>query len=450
LILKLSCEFTKNENYYGFVFLSFLFLSTHDGSTPLVRPIIPTTQPTKMGSNVSVSFDDSPATRKRRAPARSVNSSPSKTEPEVSPICLIPPTICKFHEETLDVDYIDSKGLLAKRVLDDFLPPVPEYAFGLTTTPQLKSDAKCALPGDPMLKFSLGASRPTHLPSSDAVGQFGIVAPWKDQGLQLGLNLDLPRNAAPRAKLSLENVRNEDISNVLVLQPSQKDSKLRNRLNIGSNRRWLSGGVVCNVFGDAPVDPIKSFKFGLWGQIRPSPNFTLGAQVGQKDIDIVASIHDPSPERPNFDLTLRHNVRGNMTELSYFQRYVLRRRVGNVFEDPHVTHIANNIDFAAKVNFDAHHWFGQVATGFQLTRNHMVKAKITNSVAQAAYIFRSWSTGLEVSAQTQYDFTSGRQTHGIGIYFRSQDPKVTYEHVSGVFEKSPEIKYAHEPAPEIV
>jgi len=145
--------------------------------------------------------------------------------------------------------------------------------------------------------------------------------------------------------------------------------------------------------------------------------------IGKADLALTIRTTNTSnvEDRPPFEITALIRQMGQSFTFSYFQHFVVRRRIYNPFEEKHVKQIVNYIDVGTIVDVqDDGHTNLSIAASWQLNKNHMIKAKVDNRRASLAYVFKSWfHPALSLSIAGKYDYATMRPSLGFILNLQS-------------------------------
>lgn len=162
--------------------------------------------------------------------------------------------------------------------------------------------------------------------------------------------------------------------------------------------------------------------FGARASLQP-------AKATVENVDLAVAIFDPTSahmDKPSFEIAAIANDLGKSFSLSYFQHFVLRRKIYNPLEEAHVTHIVNYVDVGTKVSVvrGAGARMG-VAASWQLNKNHMFKAKVDNHRASLAWVFKNWTyPSFALSTCGKYDFKTGQPSVGATLSIQSMSQRL--------------------------
>jgi hypothetical protein len=158
-------------------------------------------------------------------------------------------------------------------------------------------------------------------------------------------------------------------------------------------------------------------KFTSWMSLE-FPAIMLGARANitpsnrakpVENVDLALAFFDPTSahmDKPSFEIAAVAKDLGKSFSLSYFQHFVLRRKIYNPLEENHITHIVNYVDVGTKVSVDQQRNATMgVAASWQLNKNHMMKAKVDNHRLTLAWVFKNWTyPSFALSLCTKYDW----------------------------------------------
>lgn len=288
-----------------------------------------------------------------------------------------------------------------------------------------------------------------------AIGMLALEARWKNQ-VRAMVSMEGSDNAQPKVYFGIGRENLKGTSFFASFDPRRTIARCDFGLTHAHPLGTLGASASINSRQDLP-------KLGAWAAVRPIPEISLGANFhmdptpeGQyiADADFAVNIRDPNAviyDRPAYEITLVAKNRGAAYHLSYFQHFVTRRQIRNPIEDKHVTHITNYVDVGSEVIVEQDSLKFAIGSSWQLNKNNLIKARLSQNGAQVGYVFKTWANpSFVLSLNSGLNFKTGRPMYGIGVTCEAAIGQPEFERAGVNYEEVQIVRYGAEPAPEMV
>lgn len=290
--------------------------------------------------------------------------------------------------------------------------------------------------------------------SRTAGGFLGLEARWKNQ-IRAILSMEGSETTVPKVYVGLgrENLKGTSFFASCDPRPDTAQAEFG----------------VTQAFGYGTLGAHASFlgrngrpKLSAWTALRPLPEIAIGANLKldptrdgdyEGDADFAINIRDADAliyDRPAYEITFVAKNRGSSFLLSYFQHFVMRRLVRNPLEESHVTHITNYVDVGAEVAVEKEKMKFGIAGSWQINKNNLVKARLSQDNLQGAYILKTWANPAFVfAANLGLNFHTGKPQYGLSITCEAALGQPEFERAGVNYEEVQVVKYGAEVAPEV-
>ncbi|XP_049848471.1 uncharacterized protein LOC126315274 [Schistocerca gregaria] len=242
-----------------------------------------------------------------------------------------------------------------------------------------------------------------------------------------------------------------------------------NMAGIGTSLAYLSYSQYLNKLalgfqGSIVLEADRPFLTSVWAIYRPLLPVSLGVKLS------MSGIHRNSI-KPSFFLNMRYPHRSSAEYVhriphyeinvqlidgfssfafSCYQNFVIRRKVYNILEAYNITHITNYIAIGAEIALSNNCLDFGAAASWQLNKNHLFKAKVTQQLAQFCWVLKSWSNPRVIfSTTTGYCFLHNVPKVGFGLIVEAASGQADFEGASPNYEDMDLVIYQGEEAPEV-
>lgn len=203
-------------------------------------------------------------------------------------------------------------------------------------------------------------------------------------------------------------------------------------------------------------------QISAWTAVKPVPAIAIGANFKleptkegpyARTVDLAVNIRDPDAtiyDRPAFEIAFKSLDMGKTFSLSYFQHFVIRRKIYNVMEAKNVTHITNYVDMGAEISIEKDKMNFGVGGSWQMNKNNLIKAQLAKERIQASYIFKTWGNPAFVFAfNGGFNFKHMTPQFGLAVTCEASLGQADFDRAAANYEQVELVRYGAEAAPTV-
>jgi len=388
----------------------------------------------------------------------------NNTSTEPPKVCLVPPLIRRRHARPICANEFLYFGRPTHELLNDFLSAGSFVRTDMVLKPQIRLvNGRSATPTTPdVTAFLEGTIHPEPLAGHIEVGQLGknagmmlaLESRWKNQ-MRAVLRMRGSESKAPEVYIG---VGREDLKGTsFFVSVDPRPESVQGDFGLTQSFQYGTVGFSASILGREQLPMLAA-----WTALKPVPAISLGSNFKLApsptggyipDYDLAINIRDVDAliyDRPAYDITFKSLSKGKTFGLSYFQHFVIRRKIYNPIEEKHITHITNYIDVGAEINVEQEKMEFGVGGSWQINKNNLFKARLSQDIVQATAIFKTWANPSFIFyLNGGYNFRSRTQQIGVGLTCEASLGQAEFERAGVNYEEVQVVRYGAEAAPEV-